>query len=96
MTQDTKSGVYEPEAAKPEAAKPELSKGREAGQNSLISTVLGGLIAWVFYCLIVAVPQYHFFIALMLFTTLIFGMNIFPGSQPRSIMALRSRPCWFW
>ena len=57
--------------------KPELSKGREAGQNSLISTVLGGLVAWIFYWLIVAVPQYHFFIVLMFFTTLLFGMNIF-------------------
>ena len=57
--------------------KPELSKGKEAGRNSLISTVLGGVCAWIFYWLIVAVPEYHFFIALMLLTTLIFGMNIF-------------------
>jgi hypothetical protein len=59
--------------------KPELSKGKEAGINSLISTILGGLIAWVFYWLIVAVPQYHFFIVLMFFTTLVFAMNIFSG-----------------
>jgi hypothetical protein len=59
--------------------KPELSKGREAGQNSLISTILGGLAAWMFYWLIVAVPQYHFFVVLMFFTTLVFGMNIFSG-----------------
>jgi hypothetical protein len=59
--------------------KPELSKGKEAGISSLISTVLGGLIAWVFYWLIVAVPQYHFFIVLMFFTTLVFAMNIFSG-----------------
>jgi len=57
--------------------KPELSKGKEAGQNSLISTILGGVCAWVFYWLIVAVPEYHFYITLMLFTTLIFAMNIF-------------------
>ena len=57
--------------------KPELSKGKEAGQNSLVSTILGGLCAWVFYWLIVAVPEYHFYIALMLLTTLVFGMNIF-------------------
>ncbi len=56
---------------------PELSKGKEAGQNSLISTVLGGVSAWIFYWLIVAVPEFHFYIILMLFTTLIFGMNIF-------------------
>jgi hypothetical protein len=60
--------------------KPELSKGKEAGQNSLISTILGGLSAWVFYWLIVAVPQYHFFIVLMFFTTLVFARNIFSGN----------------
>lgn len=59
--------------------KPELSEGREAGRNSLISTLLGGLCAWVFYWLIVAVPEYHFYIVLMLLTTLLFGMNIFAG-----------------
>ncbi|MCP4331203.1 MAG: DUF2955 domain-containing protein [Gammaproteobacteria bacterium] len=57
--------------------KPELSKGKEAGKNSLVSTILGGVCAWVFYWLIVAVPEYHFYIVLMLFTTLVFGMNIF-------------------
>ena len=64
--------------------KPEMSKGKEAGQNSLISTVLGGVCAWVFYWLIVAVPEYHFYIILMLLTTLIFAMNIFstkPGAK---------------
>jgi hypothetical protein len=57
--------------------KPELSKGREAGRNSLISTLLGGACAWVFYWLIVAVPEYHFYIILMFLTTLSFAMNIF-------------------
>jgi hypothetical protein len=63
---------------------PEMSKGKEAGQNSLISTILGGLSAWIFYWLIVAVPEYHFYIILMLLTTLIFGMNSFstnPGAK---------------
>ena len=57
--------------------KPELSKGKEAGMNSLVSTVLGGACAWVFYWLIVAVPEYHFYIVLTLFAALVFGMNIF-------------------
>jgi hypothetical protein len=57
--------------------KPELSKGREAGRNSLVSTILGGVSAWLFYWLIVAVPEYHFFVVLMFFTALVFGMNIF-------------------
>jgi hypothetical protein len=61
--------------------KPELSKGKEAGRNSLISTILGGVYAWVFYWLIVAVPEYHFYVTLMLFTTLLFGMNMF-SSKP--------------
>jgi hypothetical protein len=64
--------------------KPEMSKDKEAGQNSLISTILGGVSAWIFYWLIVAVPEYHFYIILMLLTTLIFGMNIFstiPGAK---------------
>jgi len=57
--------------------KPELSKGREAGRNSLISTLLGGACAWVFYWLIVAVPEYHFYRILLFLTTLSFAMNIF-------------------
>jgi DUF2955 family protein len=57
--------------------KPELSAGKEAGTNSLISTLLGGLCAMFFYWLIVAVPEYYFFIVLMLLTTLFFGRNIF-------------------
>ncbi len=56
---------------------PELSKGREAGRNSLISTILGGVCAWVFYWLIVAVPEYHFYLVMMFLTSLLFGMNIF-------------------
>lgn len=63
--------------------KPELSAGKEAGANSLISTLLGGLCAMVFYWLIVAVPEYYFYIILMFLTTLVFGINIFSGS-PRS------------
>ncbi len=59
--------------------KPELNEGKEAGMKSLISTLLGGACAWVFYWLIVAVPEYHFFIALMLLTALYFGINIFSG-----------------
>jgi len=56
---------------------PELTKGKAAGIKSLTTTVIGGLASMAFYWLMVAVPQYHFFIALMLLTTLIFGTNIF-------------------
>jgi len=63
--------------------KPELSAGKEAGTNSLISTLLGGLCAMLFYWLIVAVPEYYFYIVLMLLTTLLFATNIF-SDQPKS------------
>jgi len=59
--------------------KPELSAGREAGVNSLISTLLGGVLAWLFFWLIVAVPEYHFYVALMFLTSLYFGMQVFSG-----------------
>jgi uncharacterized membrane protein YccC len=59
--------------------KPELSAGREAGMNSLISTLLGGVLAWLFFWLIVAVPEYHFYVALMFLTALYIGMNVFSG-----------------
>jgi len=42
-------------------------------------TLLGGAFAWAFYWLIVAVPEYHFYGALMLLTALYFGLNIFSG-----------------
>ena len=57
--------------------KPELSAGKEAGKNSLISTLLGGAYAWIFYWLMVAVPHFHFFLILLLSTTLFFALNIF-------------------
>jgi hypothetical protein len=57
--------------------KPELSAGKEAGMNSLISTLLGGAFAWVFYWLIVAVPEFWFYVTLMSLTALYFGMQVF-------------------
>jgi len=59
--------------------KPELSAGKEAGINSLVSTLLGGAFAWVFYWLIVAVPEFWFYVALMSLTSLYFGMQVFSG-----------------
>jgi len=61
--------------------KPELSEGKEAGVKSLISTVLGGVYAWVFYWLIVAVPEFYFYVALIFLTSLVFGRNIFSGHE---------------
>jgi len=61
--------------------KPDLTQGKEAGRNSLLSTVLGGVFAWFFYWLIVAVPQFNFYLLLLLVTTLFFGRNIFSGTN---------------
>jgi len=61
--------------------KPELSVGKQAGVNSLISTLLGGVCALVFYGLIVALPEFYFYIILMFLTTLYFAINIFSGES---------------
>ncbi len=63
--------------------KPELSAGKEAARDAVISTLLGGLCAMLFYWLIVAVPEYYFYIVLMFLTALLFAKNIFSG-QPGS------------
>jgi hypothetical protein len=56
---------------------PDLTKGSAAAKNSITSTLIGGVAALAFYWLIVAVPEFHFFILLMLFTTLMFAQQIF-------------------
>jgi hypothetical protein len=61
--------------------KPNLSQGKEAGRNSLLSTFLGGTFAAVFYWLIVAVPQFYFYLLLMSVTALFFGRQIFLGTK---------------
>lgn len=61
--------------------KPDLTQGKEAGRNSLLSTLLGGVFAWLFYWLIVAVPQFSFYLLLLAATTLFFGRHIFSGND---------------
>lgn len=56
---------------------PDLTKGKEAGMNSLISTLIGGTVAYVFYWLLVAVPEYPFFVVLTFLVSLIFASVIF-------------------
>lgn len=63
---------------------PDISKGKGAGISSLKSTLIGGAYAFIFYYLLVAVPEFHFFIALMFLTTLYFAGKIFsdnPSAQ---------------
>ncbi len=58
---------------------PDLNKGREAGMNSIKSTLVGGVAACVVYWALVAVPEYHFLILLMFFASLSFGAAINSG-----------------
>jgi uncharacterized membrane protein YccC len=59
------------------ALSPRLEHGLSEGLNSLKSTLLGGIAALVVYWLLVAVPEFHFFLALMLFVALAFGQGIY-------------------
>lgn len=56
---------------------PDLSTGWAAGRKSLRSTLLGCLAAIAVYWLLVAVPEFHFFLVLWLVTMLIFASLIF-------------------
>ena len=56
-------------------------KGWQSARNSLVSTLLGGAAAYLFYALLVAVPEFHFFMLLHLLTVLLFARQIFSGSR---------------
>ena len=56
---------------------PDLSKGKQAISNSIISTLIGGTVAYVFYWLLVAVPEYHMFMLLFFLVVLVFSSHIF-------------------
>ena len=66
---------------------PDIAKGRQAGTNSLISTLIGGVTALLFFWAIVAVPEFHFFVVLTFFVTLVFGAAIFSGRPKASYMS---------
>ena len=58
---------------------PDLDKGKEAGLNSIKSTLIGGSVAFFVYWALVAVPEYHFLVLLMFLASLCFGMAINSG-----------------
>lgn len=58
---------------------PDLDKGKEAGLNSIKSTLIGGSVAFFVYWLLVAVPEYYFLILLMFLAGLGFGWAINSG-----------------
>ena len=66
---------------------PDLAKGRQAGSNSLISTLIGGGSALFFYWAIVAVPEMHFLLMLSLLVLLVFGALIFSGRPNARFMS---------
>jgi len=60
---------------------PDLNKGKEAISNSLTSTLIGGVTAFVFYWTLVAMPEYYFFILLFFFSgAFLFINNFLPTS----------------
>jgi Protein of unknown function (DUF2955) len=56
---------------------PEVAKGTAMAMKTMTSTLIGGTAAIIFFFLIVAVPELHFFTALMFFFTLVFAMGMF-------------------
>jgi len=58
---------------------PNLDKGREAGKNSIMSTLIGGVVAFFVYWALVAVPEYYFLVLIMFFLSLSFGAVINSG-----------------
>jgi hypothetical protein len=58
---------------------PNLDKGKEAGLNSIKSTMIGGCVAFFVYWALVAVPEYHFLVALVFLVSLGFGAAIYSG-----------------
>jgi uncharacterized membrane protein YccC len=58
---------------------PDLDKGKEAGMNSIKSTLIGGGVAFFVFWALVAVPEYYFLVLLMFITSLGFGAAINSG-----------------
>ena len=55
----------------------ELSAGRAIGNKVLIATLLGGVIALVFFHVLAVVPEYHFFVVLIFLAALWFVQDMF-------------------
>lgn len=64
----------------------EAGHGRAHGMKLLVANLIGGGVTLAFYLLIVAVPEYEFFITLMFLTMLAFGTNIFSQSPLAKFM----------
>lgn len=60
---------------------PDLDKGKTAGLGSLLSTLIGGCVAFFIYWLLVAVPEYYFLVMLIFIASLSFGKAINSGKK---------------
>lgn len=59
---------------------PQAASSRAEGSKFVTANLIGGAATLLFYWLMVAVPEYHFFVVLMMLATLAFGSMIFsPG-----------------
>ena len=61
-----------------------VAAGRKDASHKLLANAIGGLGAFAFYVVMIAVPQFHFFVVLMLLTSLLFANRIFsdaPSAQ---------------
>jgi len=56
------------------------NKGKDEGVKSLKSTLIGGAYAFIFYHVLLTVPEYYFFIILMFLTTVYFAGKIFSAN----------------
>ena len=57
-----------------------MAHSKMDAEQYLVANLGGGMAALVFYLLIVALPAYHFLVALMFLTTLVFGEKAFSNS----------------
>jgi uncharacterized membrane protein YccC len=56
---------------------PQLAAGKSAGLKSLKATMAGGGVSLLFFYLLMAVPELHFFMVLLFLTALVFGLGIY-------------------
>ncbi len=56
---------------------PELSAGRAMGKKLLIATLMGGVVALLFFHMLASVPEYWFLILLVFVAALWFAQNMF-------------------
>lgn len=54
-----------------------LAAGRQGASQNLVANAIGGLAAFIFYVVMIAVPHLHFFVVLMLLTSLLFARQVF-------------------